>query len=358
MHLSRLVVTLFVLLAFVGASSTAIAADTDGLTARPDGSRAIPAHIVPLPEGVSPFMRGVLTWTIDPKTPHDEADWLREQRASTRPEPHFHETLKRLRISVVHAMLGGVPVFLVTPAHVPASHRDRIIDVIHGGGYVVFGGYGGLAEAVLTAYFTQTRVVAVDYRMPPLFPYPTPLHDSVAAYRALLRTHDAAHIALVGTSAGGGLSMLTVIRLHDLHEPLPAVVALGSPWSDLTSTGDTFATNAYVDSVLGTYAALEPDAHLFAGNRSLHDPAVSPLYARVGAWFPPTIITTGTRDLFLSLSVRTYRKLLDAGGDDRLEVYEGMPHAFWVLFARSADAPEVRSANVAIARFLDRHFPH
>jgi acetyl esterase/lipase len=355
MKRSRLFVALFVLFALLRANAWADAADSDGLTARSDGSRAIPAHVVPLPEGISPFMRGVLTWKIDLTSPHDEATWLREQRESTRPEPHFHETLQHLGISVVRATLGGVPVFLVTPADVPMSHRGRIIDVIHGGGYVVFGGYGGLAEAVLTAHFAQTPVVAVDYRMPPRFPYPTPLDDSVAAYRALLRTHDAAHIAIVGTSAGGGLSMLTVIRLHAMHQPLPAVVALVSPWSDLSATGDTFATNAYVDSVLGTYAALAPSAHLFAGKRSLRDPAVSPLYATVGAWFPPTIVTTGTRDLFLSLAVRTYRKLVDAGGDDRIEVYEGMPHAFWVLSARSADAPEVRSANLAIARFLDRY---
>ncbi len=71
---------------------------------------------------------------------------------------------------MVQAALGGVPVFLVTPAHVPTSHRDRTIYVIHGGAYVVFGGYGGLAEAVLTAHFAQTPVVAVDYRMPPSLP--------------------------------------------------------------------------------------------------------------------------------------------------------------------------------------------
>ncbi len=230
-----------------------------------------------------------------------------------------------------------------------------MIEVIHGGAYVVLGGLGGLTEAILTAFFTQTPVVAVDYRMPPRFPYPTPLDDSVTAYTALLRTHDPSQLAIVGTSAGGGLAMLTVLRLHALGRPLPAAVALGSPWSDLTPTGDTFVTNRYVDSVLGMYPGfLEAAAHLFAGSRDLHDPAVSPIYAPVGPWFPPTIVTTGTRDLFLSISVRTHRKLVDAGVDAQLNVYEGMPHAFWVLTASSADVPEVRSANRAIARFIDR----
>ncbi len=355
MKRSCIIVALFWLLALSCGRASAAVADANGLTARKDGSRVIPAHVVPLPERASPFMRQVLAWPIDLTSPHDDAGWLRQQRESTRPEPHFHATLQRLSISVTHATLGGVPVFLVTPVRVPASHRNRVIYVIHGGGYVVFGGYGGLAEAVLTAYYAQTPVVAVDYRMPPRFAYPAALDDSVAAYLALLRTHDAAHIAMVGTSAGGGLSMLTVIRLHELQRPLPAVVALGSPWSDLSPTGDTFATNVYVDSVLGTYAALGPSAHLFAGKRSLRDSAVSPIYATIGAWFPPTIVTTGTRDLFLSLSVRTYRKLVAAGGDDRIEIFEGMPHAFWVLRASSAAVPEVRSANLTIARFLDRH---
>jgi acetyl esterase/lipase len=297
----------------------------------------------------------VLEWKIDPSAPHDDAGWLKQQADTARPEPKLHQTLARLHISVVQAMLGGVPVFLVTPARVPAAHRERVIYVIHGGGYVAYGGIGGLSEAILTAYYTQTPVVAVDYRMPPRYPYPAALDDSVAAYTALLRTHDAAHIAIVGTSAGGGLTMLTVIRLHALGRPLPAAVGLGSPWSDLTPTGDTFATNQYVDSVLGAYPGwLEAAAHLFAGPRDLHDPAVSPIYANVGSWFPPAIVTTGTRDLFLSISVRTYRKLIDAGVDARLEVYEGMPHAFWILATSSGNVPEVRAANRAIARFIDR----
>jgi acetyl esterase/lipase len=345
----------FIALALLLLCGARARAADDGLTATRNGGRPVPAHVVPLPPGISPFMRTVLTWPIDPSVPKDTAAWLAMQAASTQPEPKLHATLAHLHIAVVHAILGGVPVFLVTPAHVPAAHAGRVIYVIHGGGYVELGGLGGLTEAILTAYFTQTPVVAVDYRMPPRYPYPTPLDDSVAAYTALLRTHDASQIAIVGTSAGGGLSMLTVIRLHALGRPLPAVVALGSPWTDLSETGDTFATNRYVDSVLGMYSGwLEASAHQFAGPRNLRDPAISPMYAPIGRWFPPTIITSGTRDLFLSLSVRTYHKLIDAGVDARLEVYEGMPHAFWVLASSSAHAPEVQAAHQAIAHFIDR----
>jgi acetyl esterase/lipase len=330
----------------------------DGLTALKDGGRPVPAHVVPLPAGISPFMRGVLEWPIDPVAPHDAAGWLADQAKTAQPEPHLRETLAGLHLTLARSVLGGVTVFLVTPTHVPAAHAGRVIDVIHGGGYVSYGGVGGLAEAILTAFFTQTPVLAVDYRMPPKAPYPAPVDDSVAAYTGLLRTHDAAHIAMVGTSAGGGLTMLTVLRLHALRRPLPAVVSLGSPWTDLTETGDTFATNRYVDSVLGFYHGwIAGAAHQFAGTRDLRDPAVSPIYAPVGAWFPPTIVTSGTRDLFLSLSVRTYRKLVDAGVDARLEVYEGMPHAFWVLASNTSNVPEVQSANRAIARFIDRHMP-
>jgi acetyl esterase/lipase len=349
------VVALVLLLTLQHIGAFAAVPDTSGLSARKDGSRVIPARVVPVPDGVSPAMRRMLTRTINRTSPHDAAGWLRLQRRSAEPEPHLHQTLQRLGISVVHAKLAGVSVFLITPAHVPARHRNRVIFVIHGGAYVAFPGFGGLSEPILTAYFSHTPVVALDYRMPPRFPYPAPLDDSVAAYLGLLRSHDAAHIAMLGTSAGGGLAMLTIIRLHALNRPLPAVVSLGSPWSDLTPTGDSFATNAYVDSVLGSYVRLAPSARLFAGKLALRDPAVSPIYATVGPWFPPTIVTTGTRDLFLSLAVRTYRKLLDAGGDDRLEVYEGMPHAFWTPRASYANVPEVRSANIAIATFIDRH---
>jgi acetyl esterase/lipase len=71
--------------------------------------------------------------------------------------------------------------------------------------------------------------------------------------------------------------------------------------------------------------------------------------------FPPTILTTGTRDLFLSNTVRVHRKLRQAGVDAVLQVFEGQSHA---QYYRDVDAPETKEYNGEIARFFDQHLGH
>ena len=92
-------------------------------------------------------------------------------------------------------------------------------------------------------------------------------------------------------------------------------------------------------------------AVLYANGHDLKDPMLSPVYADLKG-FPPTILTSGTRDLFLSLTVRTHRKLRRAGVDADLQVFEGLSHAQYTI---NADAPETREAFEEIARFFDRH---
>jgi monoterpene epsilon-lactone hydrolase len=87
------------------------------------------------------------------------------------------------------------------------------------------------------------------------------------------------------------------------------------------------------------------------GGRDLKDPQLSPIYGDFKG-FPPAILTTGTRDLFLSNTVRTHRKLRRAGVEADLNVYEGQSHAQYGI---NPDAPETREAFGDIARFFDRH---
>ena len=68
--------------------------------------------------------------------------------------------------------------------------------------------------------------------------------------------------------------------------------------------------------------------------------------------FRPTLLTTGTRDLLLSNTVRVHRKLRQAGVEAELHVYEGQSHAHYM---RNSTAPETREAFEEIARFFDKH---
>ena len=144
----------------------------------------------------------------------------------------------------------------------------------------------------------------------------------------------------------------SVLRAKKEGLPLPAATAPGTPWSDMTKTGDTFFTNEMIDNILVSNDGWLGDAaKLYANGTDLKDPQLSPVYGDY-AGFPPTILTSGTRDLFLSLTVRTHRKLRRAGVEADLQVFEGLSHAQYLI---NADAPETREAFEEIAHFFDRH---
>ena len=108
---------------------------------------------------------------------------------------------------------------------------------------------------------------------------------------------DPKNMAIFGTSAGGALTLSMVLRAKQDGLPLPAAIAPGTPMSDLTGTGDSFATNHMIDNVLvGSDGRCDAMAKLYANGHDLKDPMLSPVYGDMHG-FPPTILTTGTRDL-------------------------------------------------------------
>src|SRR6202044_3196769 len=133
--------------------------------------------------------------------------------------------------------------------------------------------------------------------------------------------------AIVGTSTGGGMTLAMILRAKQEGLALPAAIAPGTPWADLTDTGDSYKTNEWVDNVLiSAHGLLGDAARLYAGGHDLKDPMLSPIYGDFHG-LPPAILTSGTRDLFLSNTVRTHRKLRRAGVEAQLQVFEGMSHA-------------------------------
>ena len=193
----------------------------------------------------------------------------------------------------------------------------------------------------------RLRTWAVDYRMPPSHPFPTPLDDCLAAYRALLEVRPADKIAVSGSSAGGNLAAALMLRLQSEGLPMPACLVLNSPEIDLTESGDSFETNYAVDYVLG--GRLTETIALYANGADLTDPLLSPLFGDV-RHFPPTYLQTGTRDLFLSNTVRFHRKLRAANVSAELHVGEAMPHGgFFGL------APEDKELEAEMRTFVANH---
>ena len=322
----------------------------------PLAPREVPAKTVPVPSTVSPELQQIIAqplrngWSSPPTTSAGWKQLAESIRAAA--APNVEAMRARLNVRVEPGTVAGVKVYTITPASVPAENKDRTLVQIHGGCYVLNPAEAALPEAMLIAAIGGYRVIAVDYRMPPEAYFPAALDDSMAVYREVIAKSDPQRVGLIGTSAGGALVLEMGLRAKQLGLPMPGAIASGTPMSDSTKTGDTFATNALLDNVL-----VSPDgfcdaaAAFYANGHDLRDPLISPIYGDMTG-FPPTILTSGTRDLLLSNTVRVHRKLRNLGIDAFLQVFEGQSHA---QYGRDDRIPEVREAFTEIAGFFNSH---
>jgi monoterpene epsilon-lactone hydrolase len=306
-----------------------------------------------VPNTVSPQVQAMIAaplspnWNVVPKS-------VEEWRALSAPSAGRGLPALRERFGVRSEALtvNGVNAYMVTPPDVPPENRNRLLIHAHGGCYVLNGGESGTTEAIYMAGFGRFRVLSIDYRRPPDFPYPAALDDGMAVWKGALKMADPKNMAIFGTSAGGALTLSMVLRAKQERLPIPGAIAPGTPMSDLTRTGDSFHTNFMLDNVLvSSEGRCDAMARLYANGHDLRDPMLSPVYGDLTG-FPPAILTTGTRDLLLSNTVRVHRKLRQAGVEAELHVYEGQSHAHYM---RDSTAPETKEAFEEIARFFDKH---
>lgn len=331
----------------------AVAADEAGRAK----AREVPARSLPVPETVSLRMQAIiaappnLEWNRD--VPRTTEEWkARVETAAARVRAELPKLCEALRVRVEPTTVNGVKAFLVTPDAIPSRNRNRLLLHFHGGVRVFNPGEAGTREAILMAGFGGFRVLSVDYRMPPDFPFPAALDDAVTVYRELLKTHKAKNIGIFGTSAGGSLTLTTLLKARMEHLPMPGAIAPGTPTVDLTPAGDSVNANEMVDNSLVTRTGfIEATVQLYANGHDLKDPLLSPVYGDLSG-FPPAIVTSGTRDLYLSNAVRMHRRLRAAGVEAVLQVWEGQSHA---QYYRDIEAPETREYHDEVARFLDKH---
>nr|WP_042178201.1 alpha/beta hydrolase [Kibdelosporangium sp. MJ126-NF4]CEL13045.1 Esterase [Kibdelosporangium sp. MJ126-NF4]CTQ98731.1 Esterase [Kibdelosporangium sp. MJ126-NF4] len=251
-----------------------------------------------------------------------------------------------LPVTVEDIDVEGTTVYAARPHGGEEAADEPVFLWMHPGGLLVGGGDACRATTARTALSTGMVVWGVDYRLPPLHPYPAALDDAIAVYRRLSRDRDPSRVFVGGDSAGGNIAAALLLRAKDIGLPMPAALVLNSPQVDLTEAGDTFQTLAGVDNVLRSLR--EPTA-LYAATADLRDPYLSPLLGDLSG-FPPTFLRSGTRDLFLSNTVRMHRNLRTAGVDAELHVFEAMPHGGF-----GGDTPEDLAAAAEQRRFLDNH---
>jgi acetyl esterase/lipase len=305
---------------------------------------------VPIPSSVSEETRSFLEsapplerWSVAPA----EIDELRRhERDLCAP---FSERARDAYVERIdECEIGGVAVQTLVPKACDTSNDDRAVLYFFGGAYVVGSPFEDLPITSSLAHRLRCKVYAACYRRAPENPHPAAVDDGYAVYRGLLERFPPGGLALVGESAGGNLCLATALRARESGLPLPAAAALLSPWCDISKSGDSEFTLAGRDPTLDYELHLRDAAIAYAGGKDLRDPLVSPLYADYAPGFCPTLITTGTRELFLSDCARLSTRMRLAGVEARLHVWEAMWHVFeWYL-----ELPEAQRSLDEIADFI------
>jgi acetyl esterase/lipase len=239
-------------------------------------------------------------------------------------------------------VVGDVPCAEI----VGGDQADVVVLYFFGGGYVVGSPEEDLVITAPIAAALGGRVIAPHYPLSPEHPFPAASDVGLTAYRALLDEFAPNQIVVAGESAGGNLALVTMLRARDEGLPLPSGLTLMSPFSDLRFTGDSHVANRDPCLPLGD-GALRQMADDYRGDGAVDDPLISPIYADFTG-FPPTFISSGTRDLLLSDCVRVSAAMRTDGVDVTLRVWEGM----WHVFEFYRELPEARASTAEIAAFI------
>jgi monoterpene epsilon-lactone hydrolase len=241
--------------------------------------------------------------------------------------------------------IDGTTTYVIRPRHVDGGAATPVYLDIHGGALILGGGEVCRLMSRAMALGRPMITWSVDYRMPPNYPYPASLDDCCAVYRRLLEERSPQDIFVGGASAGGNLAAALMLRAKDEGLAMPVGLVLRTPEVDLTESGDTFHTLNGIDNAL---QPLMRTNLLYANGADLADPYLSPLFGDLSG-FPPTFLQAGTRDLFLSNTVRMHRRLLAAGVEAELHVFEAMPHGGF-----GGGTPEDMDLAQSVLSFLER----
>ncbi|MBN2026113.1 MAG: alpha/beta hydrolase [Actinobacteria bacterium] len=229
----------------------------------------------------------------------------------------------------------------------PGADKDRVLLYIHGGGWVVGSINSHKRIAGEIAKVAGCRALMVDYRLAPEHKFPAAVDDCVASYRWLLsQGYRPENIVIAGDSAGGGLTMSTLVALRDAGDPLPAAGMLLCPGTDMTLEGGSIISNARKDAMLNEKIA-RMWAGLYIGDADPRDPLASPVYANLEG-LPPLYIQAGSGEIILDCARQMAEAAESCSVPVELDIFDEMFHD-WQLFFNFI--PEGRDAVDRLGRF-------
>lgn len=253
-------------------------------------------------------------------------------------------------IEIKSTMLDTIPAEWIIP---PNSIKDHVILHIPGGGWIAGSPSQSRRITSAIAKVTSLKILSIDYRLAPEYPFPTPLDDCVTTYNWLLSNgFNSENIIIAGESAGGNLTLATLLKLKDQGIDLPAGAFCLSPGTDCTLSDDSFFKNGATDPGLADMAIFWWIVAYLAGEDP-RNPYVSPLFGDLKG-LPPILIQVSSCEMLYSDATRFVEKAKKAGVNATLQSWDDMTHVF--QGTRYDLLPEAREAIIKIAEFTNQIF--
>ena len=268
------------------------------------------------------------------------------QCMETRREP------TNVKARCVRLDIGGMPCEWVIAE---GSDPQLRLLYLHGGGYVSGSGAFYLAMAAHLSAVARCVVLLPDYRLAPEHRFPAALEDCIRAHEWLATSGPdgpapAKATFVAGDSAGGGLTLATLLALRDRRCPLPAAGIAFSPFTDLTLAGKSIRSEAEFDPIMSP-RCLPQFVNLYLGDADARHPLASPVFADYTG-IPPLLFQVGEHEIIRDDSVSAAAKARADGVDVILEVWPGMFHVFQ---SHEPLLPEGRQAIEHVAAFMWSH---
>lgn len=253
-------------------------------------------------------------------------------------------------IEIKSIMIDKIPAEWVLPSD---PIEDRVILYFHGGGMVLGSPLTCRRLTSAIAKATSIKILSIDYRLAPEHPYPAQLEDCINAYKWLLSNgFENGHIIIAGDSAGGNLTLTSLLKIRDLGIGLPAGAIPISPATDFTLTDDSFFENAETDPILADIGIFWWIA-AYITSEDPRNPYISPLFGDLKG-LPSILVQASSCELLFSDATRFVEKAKRAGTKAILQSWDDMTHVFQET--RYELLPEAKDAINKIADFTNNLF--
>jgi len=241
-------------------------------------------------------------------------------------------------IEVVKVDAGGVP---AEWNKVKSLDEDKVIMYIHGGGMIQGSALDHRELTAAIAISTNMNVLSLDYRLAPEDLFPAQMEDCITGYDWLMSEGiKPQHTIIAGDSAGGNLTLSTLLKLKDDSKPLPAGAICLAPATDVALSDPSYFENGPTDPILCDIGLFWWIDSYVLGENPTH-PYISPLYGDLTG-LPPILVQVSSSEMLYSDGLRFVKKAKESGVDATLQTWDDTLHVFQMFgineFSEAAEA--------------------